>query len=136
VIVREAIVADPRVVPADAAARDVAELLLRPSVRSALVVDGDVLIGCVTVESIVAAVAQDRDPRVLTARELAERDVTTISPDASLDEALRLMGERGLERLPVTEDGRLVGVLPRESLVRRLAENEPPESDDEPLGAV
>ena len=41
-----------------------------------------------------------------------------------LDEALHLMAERDLERLPVTEDGRLLGVLPREPVVRRLAEDE------------
>ena len=36
------------------------------------------------------------------------------------------MGERDLERLVVVEDGRLLGVLPREPIVRRLAEDEPP----------
>jgi len=42
----------------------------------------------------------------------------------ALDEALHLMAEEGLERLAVTEGGRLLGVLPREGLVRRLAEDE------------
>jgi CBS domain-containing protein len=51
--------------------------------------------------------------------------VRTVGPDASLDEALHLMAEHGLERLAVTEDGRLLGVLPREPLVRRIAEDEP-----------
>ena len=41
-----------------------------------------------------------------------------------LDEALHLMAEQGLERLPVTENGRLLGVLPREPVARRLAEDE------------
>ena len=36
------------------------------------------------------------------------------------------MGERGLERVAVVEDGRLLGILPREPVVRRLAEDEPP----------
>jgi CBS domain-containing protein len=42
-----------------------------------------------------------------------------------LGDALHLMAEQGLERLPVTEDGRLLGVLPREPIARRLAEDEP-----------
>jgi CBS domain-containing protein len=42
-----------------------------------------------------------------------------------LDAALHLMAESGLERLPVTEDGRLLGVLQREPVARRLAEEEP-----------
>jgi CBS domain-containing protein len=125
VIVREALVSDPRVVSADASAREAAELLTRPQVESALVTDGDRLLGCVTLESIVAALARGVDLLAATVREVSETDVTTIGPDMALDEALHLMAESGLERLPVTEDGRLLGVLQREPVARRLAEEEP-----------
>jgi predicted transcriptional regulator len=136
VTVRDALVADPRVLAADAPAREVAELLSRPQVETALVVDGDRLVGCVTRASIVAAVAGGDDVQRLTARDLMEDAVTTVSPDASLDEALHLMAERGLERLAVTEDGRLLGVVAREPLVRRIMEDEPPPADEEPVGAI
>jgi CBS domain-containing protein len=125
VIVREALVSDPRVVSADASAREAAELLTRPHVESALVTDGERLLGCVTLESIVAALARGVDLLSATVREVCETDVTTVGPDLPLDEALHLMAESGLERLPVTEDGRLLGVLQREPVARRLAEEEP-----------
>ena len=133
-IVREALVSDPRVLRAAATAQEAAELLTRPNVRSALVVDGERLLGCITQEAIVRAVARGIDVGATAAADLCDPDVTTIGPDAPLDEALHVMAEHDLERLPVTEDGRLVGVLPREMLVRRLAEDEPPAADDEPLG--
>jgi CBS domain-containing protein len=44
----------------------------------------------------------------------------------SLDDAYRELEEHDLERVPVIEDGRLVGVLSRSVLQRRLAEDEPP----------
>ena len=124
-IVREALVPDPRVLAATASAREAAELLTHPHVRNALVVDGDRLLGCVTLESIVRAVARGVDLLTATARDVCDPDVTTVSPDLPLGEALHLMAEQGLERLPVTDDGRLLGVLPREPTVRRLAEDEP-----------
>jgi predicted transcriptional regulator len=124
VIVREALLPDPRVLRADAPAREAAELLTHPNVRSALVVEGDRLLGCVTLESIVAAVAQGVDVTSATVRDVCEADVLTVSPDMPLGEALHMMAEAGLERLPVTEDGRLLGVLPREPTARRLAEDE------------
>ena len=124
-IVREALVSDPRVVSADAGAREAAELLTHPQVESALVTDGERLLGCVTLESIVAALARGVDLLSATVREVCETDVTTVGPDMPLDEALHLMAESGLERLPVTEDGRLLGVLQREPVARRLAEEEP-----------
>ncbi len=131
--VREALVADPRVVAPSAGAREVAELLLRPNVESALVAAEDGrLVGCVTRESIVAAVARGEELASRTAADLADGDVTTIDPDAPLDEALHLMVERDLDRIVVVEDGRLLGILPREPILRRLAEDEPPEDEPEP----
>ena len=124
-IVREALVSDPRVLQADTAVREAAELLTRPNVESALVADGERLVGCVTTASIVEAVARGIDLSSATVADVCERDVVTIGPDVALDEALHLMAEQDLERLPVTENGRLLGVLPREPTARRLAEDEP-----------
>jgi CBS domain-containing protein len=131
VTVREALV-HPRVLQGDEPAREAAELLTRPSVESVLVADGERLLGSVTKEAIVAAVAEGRDLRELRARDLSDPAVTTVGPDTPLEEALHLMAEKGLERLAITEDGRLLGVLPREPIVRRLAEDEPPAADEEP----
>ena len=125
-IVREALVADPRVLRSDAPAREVAAVLAKPNVVHVLVTDGDRLVGSVTEAAIVAAVADGRDLRELTARDLADPGVPTVGPDTPLDEALILMAESGLERLAVVENGLLLGVLPREPVVRRLAEDEPP----------
>ena len=133
-IVREALVADPRVLAADATVQEVAELLSRPNVRTALVVDGERLVGCVTTESVVAALARGEDVGRLSARDLAEPDVTSVPPDLPLDEALHMMAARDLDRLAVTDGDRFLGILPRDGLVRRIAEDEPPPPGDEPLG--
>jgi predicted transcriptional regulator len=129
VIVRDALVADPRVLPADASAREAAELLTHPHVQSALVADGDRLVGCVTSETIVRALAEGMDLGAASARDVASPEVATVAPDVPLEDALRLMGETDVERLAVVEDGRLLGVLPREPLLRRLAEDEPPPTE-------
>jgi CBS domain-containing protein len=125
-IVREALVADPLVLQADAPAPEVAAVLTNPQVLHVLVADGDRLVGTVGQERIVAAVAEGRDLRELTAGDLADPDLPTVDPDTPLDEALVLMAQHGLERVAVVEDGRLLGILPREPVVRRLAEDEPP----------
>ena len=48
-----------------------------------------------------------------------------------LDEAFRFLEEHDAERVPVVEEGRLVGVLSRSVLRRRLAEDDPPPPADE-----
>lgn len=126
-IVREALVPDPRVLPGGATLQEAAGLLTHPQVKSVLVTEDGRLLGCITPETVVAAVARGADPRTARAADVCDSDVATVGPDVPLDAALHLMAERGVERLPVTEDGRLLGVLLREPIARRLAEDEPPE---------
>ncbi len=128
-IVREALVSDPRVLPADATPQQVAELLTHPHVESALVVDGERLVGSITPETLVSAVAAGRDLGSLSAADLADGEVQTIGPDESLEEALRVMAEHNLERLAVVDDGRFLGILPREPLIRRMAADELGDTD-------
>jgi CBS domain-containing protein len=132
-LVREAMLTDPKALPASASAQEAAELLTRPEVRAVLVVDGERLVGVVTCEALVErVVAAGRDPRSTPVGDVAEPVTVSVLPDLAVEDAYRLMEAEDVERLPVTEDGRLVGVLSRSALTRRLAEDEPPAQDSEP----
>jgi CBS domain-containing protein len=134
-LVREAMLTDPKALPVSASAQEAGELLTRPEVRAVLVVDGDRLVGVVTCEVLVdRVVAAGRDPRATPVGDVAEPVTLSALPDMAVEDAYRLMEEQDVERLPVTDDGRLVGVLSRSALTRRLAEDEPP--DDEPESAA
>jgi len=133
-VVRDAMMPDPRVLPASASAREAGELLVRPEVKAVLVVDGDRLLGVVTAAGLVEhVVAAGRDPRTTRLDQIVESVAVTVEPDAPLDDAYRLMEEEDIERLPVTEGGRLVGVLSRSGLQRRLAEDESRGDEEEGL---
>jgi CBS domain-containing protein len=134
--VRDAMVADPRRLPADASAQAAAELLQRPEVRAVYVTDGDQLVGVVTRKTLVGeVVAAGRDPGSTQLGTIAEPPNLTIGPEVPVEDAFRFLEAEDAERVPVVdEEGRLVGVLSRSVLQRRLAEDEePPEDDDEPL---
>jgi CBS domain-containing protein len=131
-LVREAMVPEPRTLAADATAQEAGELLLRPEVRAVFVCEDERLVGVVTRKTLVREiVAAGRDPRGTPVGELAEPPNYTIGSDMDVDEAFRFLEEHDLERVPVVEDGRLVGVLSRAVLQRRLAEDEPPEEPEE-----
>jgi CBS domain-containing protein len=53
----------------------------------------------------------------------------TLDASMNLDEAFHILEEQDLERVPVVEGGRLVGIISRTVLQRRLAEDEPPVED-------
>ena len=125
--VRDAMVSEPRALPAGASAREAGELLARPEVRAVFVVDGERLTGVVTRKTLVAkVVAEGRDPNAVLLGEIGEEPYYTIGAEVSLDDAFRFLEEHDAERVPVVEDGRLIGVLSRSVLQRRLAEDEEP----------
>ena len=99
-----------------------------PEMRAVFVTDDDGrLIGVITRKTLVReVVAAGLDPRSVTVRTIAEPPNYTIDAALPLDEGFRLLEELDLERVPVVEDGRLVGVLSRAVVQRRLAEDEPP----------
>jgi CBS domain-containing protein len=130
-VVREAMVPEPRTLAARATAQEAGELLVRPEVRAVLVCEDDRLVGVVTRKTLVReVVAAGRDPRETRVREIAEPPNYTLAPDLPLDDAFRFLEEHDLERVPVTQNGRLVGVLSRSALQRRLAEDEPPAEEE------
>jgi CBS domain-containing protein len=62
----------------------------------------------------------------LAVREVMIRDVLTVEPDLSLAKAAQLMIDRHVHRLPVVEDGRLVGIVSSLDLARVVAESSEP----------
>src|SRR6266511_1277973 len=71
-------------------------------------------------------VAAGRDPATTQLGDIAEPPIFTLDADQDLEVAFRELEERDLERVPVIESGRLVGILSRAVVQRRLAEDEPP----------
>ena len=128
-LVREAMVAEPAALAASATAMEAGDRLAQPDVRAVLVTDdGGRLVGVVTRTTLVReVVAAGRDPRETQLGDIAEAPRFTVDADLPVEKAFHFLEEEDLERVPVVEDGRLVGVLSRSVLQRRLAEDEPPE---------
>jgi CBS domain-containing protein len=126
--VRDAMVPEPGALDASATAREAAERLSDPAVRAVLVCDSDGrLVGVITRKTLVEkVVATGRDPSSTFLREIAEPPLFTLDASTDLEEAFQALEDQDLERVPVVEDERLVGILSRTIVQRRLAEDEPP----------
>ncbi len=124
--VRDAMVPEPGALDVTASAQEAGERLSDPAVRAVLVCDDGKFVGVITRKTLVSrVVAPGRDPRNTKLQEIVEPPLFTLDASMDLDEAFRALEEQDLERVPVVEDGRLVGILSRTVLQRRLAEDEP-----------
>jgi CBS domain-containing protein len=129
--VRDAMVPEPGTLDASASAQEAGERLSDPAVRAVLVCEDGRLLGVITRKTLVREiVATGRDPRATRLREIAEPPLFTLDASMDLEEAFRALEDNDLERVPVVESGRLVGILSRTVLQRRLAEDEPPVQSD------
>ncbi len=132
--VRDAMVPEPTTLAAGASAQEAGRCLADRDVRAIFVTeDGGRLLGVVTRKTLVReVVAAGLDPREVRRSQIAEPPNFTLDAGLGLENAFRFLEERDLERVPVVEDGRLVGVLSRAVVQRRLAEDEPPQSERDP----
>ena len=111
---------------------DAAEVMKGEDVGSVPVVEEGRLAGILTDRDIVTrAVAERRDPQTVKVEEVASRDLVTVEPEQDLDEALALMARHQVRRLPVVEEGRLVGMLAQADVAREAKEKKVGETVEE-----
>jgi CBS domain-containing protein len=111
---------------------EAAEVMKTEDVGSVPVVDGGQLVGILTDRDIVMrAVAERRDPQTVKVEEVASRELVTVEPDQDLDEALALMAQHQVRRLPVVEGVRLVGMLAQADIALEAKEKKVGEAVEE-----
>lgn len=115
--VRDAMTPNVRSAATTDSLAEAAQTMKQEDVGSLPVVEDARLIGILTDRDIVLrAVAERVDPQSIKVGDVASRDLVscdlvTIKPEQDLDDALALMALHRVRRLPVVEDGRLVGML-------------------------
>lgn len=119
--IREVMTSNPCAIDADKPVAYAAKMMRDEDVGLAPIVEGDKLVGTLTDRDIATrVVAEGRDPESTSVREVASTDLVTVDPEQDLDEALRLMAEHQVRRIPVVEeDGKLVGVVAQADIARQ-----------------
>lgn len=91
---------------------EVASMMKRHNIGVVPVCEGKKMVGIITDRDlVVSCMAADMNPKDCIAREFMTANPVNVTPDTDLEEAARLMGREQLHRLPVIEDGNLVGML-------------------------
>ena len=119
--IRELMTDNPCAIDAEKPVAYAAQMMRDEDVGLAPIVEGDRLVGTLTDRDIaIRVVAEGRDPESTAVKDVASTDLVTVDPQQSLEEALRLMAEYQVRRLPVVEeDGRLVGVVAQADVARQ-----------------
>jgi CBS domain-containing protein len=102
----------------DTTVAEAATMMGERRVGSALVMDGNTLLGIFTERDIVRALGEHFDAAKHQVSEWMTPDPTTVPPDAAARDALKTMLDGGFRHLPVVEGGEVVGVVSMRDLSR------------------
>lgn len=118
--IRECMSKNLGTVSTSATLKDAAKKMKDLNVGAIMVVEGMQLEGILTDRDLALAMATEGKTPQSSVREIMSEDPTTIDINDSLDEAFEIMSKETIRRLPVTENGKLVGVLSSSDLAAVL----------------
>ena len=123
--VRDAMTENPRSIGASESVVEAARLMRDEHIGSLPITDDEELVGMITDRDITTrVVAEAADPKMTSVGDVVSRDLISVEPDKDLEEAVQLMASHQVRRLPVVEDGRLVGIVAQADIALTLRENE------------
>ena len=121
--VRDTMTKNPRSIGTSASVVEAARLMREEHIGSLPITDDEQLVGMITDRDITTrVVAEAADPKITPVGDVYSRDLISVEPDKDLAEALQLMARHQVRRLPVVENGRLVGMVAQADIA--LKENE------------
>jgi CBS-domain-containing membrane protein len=105
--------AEPITLATTASVEEAAQFMKSEDIGDVMVVNRNKkLVGILTDRDIVVRAAADGvDLKELKVEEIVTKEVKTIAPDAPVEEAVKIMREEAIRRLPVIEEGKLVGIV-------------------------
>jgi CBS domain-containing protein len=113
-------------------AEEALRLMIKFDIGSVVVMDKEKPIGIITERDVTRAALRGDSMLRLPVRSLMSRPLQTVTPDLEAWRAFEVMLKVGVRRLPILEDGKLVGIVTEKDLTRWVLQlfyesNMPPE---------
>jgi CBS domain-containing protein len=110
--IRDVMTPNPVTLDANVPVMKAAEAMRENDIGDVVVRHDGKLCGIVTDRDIVVRVlAAGQDPTATKLESICSHDMLTVSPDQDTSDAIRLMRERAIRRLPVVENNHLLGIV-------------------------
>ena len=117
--IRDIMSTNPVMINKKASVLDATKEMKSERVGSIIIVEDGKPIGVLTESDILRKiVAEEKDPSKISVEEVMSKPPITISPDATIEEAVRLMGKHKIRRLPVVDKGKLVGMVTEKDIMQ------------------
>jgi CBS domain-containing protein len=110
--IKDVMTTGPVTVDVEASFQQVAQTMRDQAIGDVIVTDANGVCGLVTDRDIVVrGLAGGGDPATMRVGDICSRDLVAVNADDDIDEAVQVMRERAVRRLPVVRDQELVGIV-------------------------
>ncbi len=114
---------DPATCPPDTPVQTAAQIMRDRHISSLCVTEGDALLGIATLRDISGKYVADAMPETTSISSIMTTDPVTLAPTDIGSDVLHVMMERGIGHIPISEAGRLVGIVTQTDLTHYQAVN-------------
>jgi len=121
-LVQDVMTRNPKVLRASSTVMDAACTMRDFKIGDVIVVDDTNMVrGIVTDRDLVVkAVASGSDPSKTSIESICTKDITVLKPTQTTEDAVKIMREKAIRRLPVVEGDNLVGIVSLGDLAKRI----------------
>ena len=116
--VRDAMVTNVITLSSDKSIVNAAKLMQEKNIGGLVVVDNNKPLGMITERDLLSVISKDLQPNTVKVKDIMSSPIISISPDTSIIEAAKLMSENKIRKLPVKEEGKLIGIITAEDIVK------------------
>lgn len=110
--IKDIMTTNPMALPSSATAVDAARAMTEKNIGDVIVLDDGEVCGIVTDRDIVVrALGKGRDPKSVELKDICSKTLATLEPESKIGDAVQLMRDKALRRLPVIEHGKPVGIV-------------------------
>jgi len=119
--VREVMTKNVMTIESSAPTKEAAEVMDKHDIGCLIVMNEGKPVGIVTERDMLKRVLlQFRDPRITRVSDIMSTPLIASSPETELREAMKLMNKRRIKKLPVVEDGLVIGLITLTDVVRSI----------------
>lgn len=101
----------------DITVKEAAAIMTCHHIGSLVVLDNEKIVGIITERTIMVSIADGRDAELTTIEEIMAKKVITIEPDKTIEDAVGLMAEHKIKKLPVVDGDKLVGIITASDII-------------------
>jgi CBS domain-containing protein len=117
--IRDMMKRSPVIISPKATVQDAAKEMKGEGIGSLIVIDSGKPMGIITESDILKkVVAEGLDSSKILVDDIMTSAIITVKPDTTIEEAIKIMGELGIRRLPVVENDRLVGMTTQKDILQ------------------